>query len=146
MLQMSRTNRTVSSKFAPLNVTKGMIQWWVTCSHVAPILCFQLTEWANREKHEPSQRERPTLVHYTMWSCEDKAISSGRMEREEEHEGDGAHPRGCISFKRIIYSTGGWGVIWRTCRGVRLALGDEFLITTQPQAVMDVGLRNIKGV
>lgn len=45
----------------------------------------------------------------------------------EEYEGDSTHPRGCISFKQIIYSAVGLGgVIWRTRGGVGLALlGDE---------------------
>lgn len=51
---------------------------------------------------------------------------SGGMENEEEYEGDRTHPRGCISFKQIIYSAGGLGgVMWRMWGGVGLALGKE---------------------
>lgn len=59
------------------------------------------------------------------------------QKRRKSTSGRVRHPRGCISFKQIIYSTGGWGgVIWRTCGGVRLALGAEqqgFRASTQPK-------------
>lgn len=67
---------------------------------------------------------QPKLIFPNAWEAEMPVTE----ENEEEYKWDSTHPRGCISFKQIIYSAGGLGgVIWRTWGGVRLALGGVWI-------------------